>query len=384
MGAPAFRWLTHLVDESAIPGIIAGVIRESVQSVACEPPRRVLTQHDVRCEVACLPSLAQSGRIGWDRTECVNELLSEPGVPRHGSCLHDEGDLAGRRTAADREETMSNAPQHRTVLDADGVRIHAYVWEADRPRAVVHILHGVGEHAQRYAPLARRLQDEGFTVVANDHRGHGATGEGDRGLGNLGPRAIRGAIDAAESVSRATHAAYPDLPLLLLGHSWGSFMAQKIVARSSRHFAGLILSGTSLGLPGLTRQGNFNAPWAGEGANGREWLSRDQATQQQFADDPWCFDVDDNPVWSFAESTALAGFVPGRMAHDLPVLIQGGDQDSVGGSRGSRLLAAAYQRWTGLTDVTTLMYPGARHEIFNETNRDDVQDDLVQWLRTRF
>ncbi|WP_029253321.1 alpha/beta hydrolase [Paraoerskovia marina] len=279
---------------------------------------------------------------------------------------------------------MSENPLHRTVLDADGVRIHTYTWEAEQPRALVHVLHGVGEHAQRYAPLARRLQDAGFTVVADDHRGHGATGVGHLGLGELGPRSIRGAIDAAETVSRAAHAAYPELPIVLLGHSWGSFMAQKIVARSGRHYAGLVLSGTSLALPGLTRQGNFNERWDADGAGGLEWLSRDESVQQAFEDDPWCFDVAEHPVWTFAESTAIAGFVPRSTGHDLPVLIQGGEHDAVGGSRGPRLLGRAYERWTGLSDVTVMLYPEARHEVYNEINRDEVLDDLVGWVTTRF
>lgn len=279
---------------------------------------------------------------------------------------------------------MSTEMQHRTVLDADGVRIHAYVWEAEHPRALVHVLHGVGEHAQRYAPVAEMLRAAGFTVVADDHHGHGATGVEHRGLGRLGDRAIRGAIDAAETVTRAAHAEYPDLPVVLLGHSWGSFMAQKILARSAAHLDGVVLSGTSLALPGLTRQRDFNAPWAGEGATGLEWLSRDEDVQKQFAADPWCFDVDESPVWSFWESTAIAGFVPYRLDRDVPLLIQGGGDDSLGGERGPRLLGAAYRRWSRLSDVTTLVYPGARHEIYNETTREEILGDLVAWLTQRF
>ncbi|ROS74384.1 alpha/beta fold hydrolase [Cellulomonas sp. PhB143] len=279
--------------------------------------------------------------------------------------------------------TTGTTPRRRVVRDADGVAIHTATWDAPEPRAVVHVLHGVGEHSGRYARLAASLTAAGYTVVADDHRGHGRTGEGHLGVGVLGPGVNRAAIDAAETVSRAVHADAPDLPIVLLGHSWGSFLAQRIVDRSSAHYAGLVLSGSSLPLPGLTRNARFNARWAGPGSSGLEWLSRDPEVARAFAADPWCFDVGARPAFTLRESVALSG-LPSRRLHDLPVLVQGGSLDPVGGERGLRLLAAAYRRWSRLSDVTCLVYPQARHEVYNETNADEVVGDLVRWLRVRF
>ncbi|BDZ43525.1 hypothetical protein GCM10025865_28240 [Paraoerskovia sediminicola] len=278
----------------------------------------------------------------------------------------------------------SGAPRERVVVDADGVSLHTWTWDADAPRAVVHIVHGVGEHARRYDHVAVRLVASGFTVVADDHRAHGATGAGHEGVGNLGRGTVRAALEGVGRVDRAIKADLPDTPLVLLGHSWGSFIAQTLVARSSAHYDGLVLSGSSLALPGLTRRAAYNAAWDGPEASGREWLSRDPEVGRAFADDPWCFDVGDEPPFSLRESLAISGAPPRRLDHDLPVLVHGGSEDPIGGERGQRLLAAAYERWTRLSDVTCLVYPGARHEIYNETNREQVLDDLVAWLDVRF
>ncbi|GIJ00464.1 alpha-beta hydrolase superfamily lysophospholipase [Sediminihabitans luteus] len=276
------------------------------------------------------------------------------------------------------------AYRERTVRDADGVDLHTYTWDAASPRAVVHVVHGVGEHALRYAELAQVLRDAGFTVVADDHRGHGATGLGHRGLAELGEGRNHAAIAGVDAVGRAIRAEQPDVPLVLLGHSWGSFIAQRIVARSSERYAGLVLSGSSLALPGLTRSSGFNRRWAGPGATGLEWLSRDPAVWERFAADPLTFDVAVTPAFSYLESLPLSGLTPRRLAHDLPVLVQGGELDPVGGARGLRALAWAYRRWTRLSDVTCHVYPGARHEVYNETNADEVVGDLVTWLTARF
>lgn len=275
--------------------------------------------------------------------------------------------------------------EHHTVCDSHGVLLHYYRWNADAPRAVIHLAHGVGEHALRYAPLARLLTAAGYSVIADDHRGHGATGLGAGELSDLGPGRLRAAIDGVELVTRRATAddAAAGLPVILLGHSWGSLMAQKIIARS-RLYAGLILTGTSLAIPGYLNIGPLNKPWAGPAASGLEWLSRDPATAEAFAADPLTFDIAVQPAWTSLEALAMLGRPPRRLPRPVPVLIMGGSDDSLGGTRGLTALAAAYERRTRLDDVTLHVYPGARHEIFNETNRDEVHADLITWLDAHY
>lgn len=279
----------------------------------------------------------------------------------------------------DGTRTDAAAPQARTVVDADGVTIYYYVWAVPAPRAVIHLSHGVGEHARRYAPLAKDLNAAGYTVVGHDQRGHGQTGVHHLGVGKLGERSIRAATDAAQFVGETIRKENPNLPLVLLAHSWGSFMGQKIIQRSTIYDA-VVLSGSSLAIPGLTATKNFNRRWRTATATGMEWLSRDETVWAAFAADEFNFDVGAKPAWTPVQSLVLLGRPPKTMPRDIPMLIQGGSDDPLGGTRGLTMLRNAYAKRAKLSDVTLKIYPGARHEIYNETNRDEVIADLVRWL----
>lgn len=270
-----------------------------------------------------------------------------------------------------------------SIIDPDGVRIYTYTWAAERPRAVVHLAHGVGEHARRYAAVAERLVEAGFTVVADDHRGHGRSGLEAGGLADLGPGAVRGAIRSLRRVGELIRRAYPGLPLVLLGHSWGSLMAQKLI-NTTEIYDAVVLSGSSLAVPGVLNAGDLNRRFRGPGSSGLEWLNRDPAAAEAFRDDPLNFDIAETPAWTVPQALGLLGLPPRRMPRDLPMLIQGGSEDPLGGRRGLELLARAYRRRARLSDVTLCIYPDARHEIYNELNREEILGDLVAWLGERF
>ena len=123
---------------------------------------------------------------------------------------------------------------HRTFVDAQGVTIHYYVWAPGRPKAVVQLAHGVGEHALRYELLAQELVNAGYAVYADDHRGHGATGvemtDGDSSkMGRLGPGGLRATVQDLRDLTAIIRKEHPALPLVLLAHSWGSLMGQIIL-----------------------------------------------------------------------------------------------------------------------------------------------------------
>jgi alpha-beta hydrolase superfamily lysophospholipase len=283
-------------------------------------------------------------------------------------------------TDEDETRTDATAPESRTVVDADGVTIYYYTWPVQNPKGVIHLSHGVGEHARRYAPLARDLNAVGYTVVAHDHRGHGQTGLHHLGMGQLGDRNIRAAIDAAQFVGERIRDEHSGLPLVLLAHSWGSMMAQKIISRASIYDA-VVLSGSSLAIPGVVGAGNYNRRWKSPTATGLEWLSRDESVWAAFSADEFNFDIAVTPVWTPAQAfLVLVGRPPKKMPRDIPMLIQGGSDDPLGGTRGLTLLRNAYVKRAKLSDVTLKIYPGARHEIYNETNRSEIIADLVNWL----
>lgn len=269
--------------------------------------------------------------------------------------------------------------------DDGGVTIVYDEWPVADARAAVQIVHGVGEHAGRYAALAADLNAAGFSVYADDHRGHGRTGmrqwDGDASkLGRLGPGGHRAAVAAVRRFGRIVAEAEPGIPHVLLGHSWGSFIAQLLVNEHADEYDLLVLSGTAYRMPGSMNSGDLNARHRSLGSTGAEWLSRDAAVAQAFVDDPLTTLTPLMKLFGVRDALRLIGRPRRRLARAIPVLIQVGDDDPLGGEPSARRLAAAYRTRSGLTDVTVRVYPGARHEVYNETNRSEVVADLIAWL----
>lgn len=278
-------------------------------------------------------------------------------------------------------------------IDAHGVAIVYDVHPATTaPRAVVQLLHGVGEHAGRYGALIAQLTANGYTVYADDHRGHGRTGLRQHGdparLGRLGPGGMPATVAALRQFTELIRAENPDLPLVLLGHSWGSFLAQILVNDDPEAYDAVVLTGTALRWPGSLNAGALNAPWKGPDATGREWLSSDPAVGAAFGEDPLTTDRPLLALFGPIDAARLFGRpargLRDRRTADLPVLIMVGREDTVGGAASAHRLARAYRDRSGLDDITTLIYPGARHEVFNEVQQADVRADLLAWLEKRF
>lgn len=271
---------------------------------------------------------------------------------------------------------------------ADATTIRTFTWPVEDPVGVVQIAHGLAEHAARYDRLARALNEAGYVVVASDHRGHGSTGEND--LGNFGTAGFAGLIADMGQLGANLAADNPGLPLFLIAHSMGSFAAQSLLLTASELYAGVVLSGTTAldvlaanlaQSPGPVGLEAFNAGF--EQRTGYEWLSRDEAEVDLYVADPWCgFDTPPETIpMMFAAAGELAE--PSGVRADLPILLtSGGDDPLAGGGQLVELLGQRY-RGAGLTDVTVTIYPGARHEIFNETNRDEITADVIAWLRAR-
>jgi alpha-beta hydrolase superfamily lysophospholipase len=273
-------------------------------------------------------------------------------------------------------------------IDSYGVTIHNHRWSPQgTPKAIIQLNHGLGEHALRYGPLVTRLASEGFEVWGNEHRGHGATGleqwEGDHSkLGKLGPGGMPATVQAVRAFTDIIRQERPGVPLFFLGHSWGSIMGQIILNQGgAADYAGMILSGTAYRLPGFMYAGDLNAKHKHLGSIGAEWLSRDVAVHEAWRDDPLTFVANTLKLLGVIDAARLLG-TPRELGRDLPILIMIGSDDILGGEKSVTLLAQAYRR-KGSSDVETIIYPGARHEVFNETNKDQVMDDLVAWVAGR-
>ncbi len=274
--------------------------------------------------------------------------------------------------------------------DAHGIAIVYDVHPAKtEPRAVVQLLHGVGEHAGRYAALVEALTADGYTVYADDRRGHGRTGMGHHAgdatkLGTLGPGGLRAAVAGVWDFTELIRGENPGLPLIILGHSWGSFITQMLVNDHPEAYDAVVLSGSALRWPGSLNSKPLNAPWHGPDAMGTEWLASDLSVGRAFLEDPLTTDVPLAKLFGPIDTLRLIGKPRRNLGVDIPILLMVGRDDTVGGPVSVHKLADAYRTRSGLTDVTTLVYPGARHEIFNDVSQADVRADLLAWLDRRF
>jgi alpha-beta hydrolase superfamily lysophospholipase len=273
---------------------------------------------------------------------------------------------------------------------ADGTQIAAYRWDPDgQPRAAVQLTHGMGEHARRYEHVGQALAAAGYVVYAQDQRGHGASIPDGGTAGDLGQGGWAGLVDDIRLLSARIRADHPGIPLILLGHSMGSFAVQQYLLDHSADVDGVVLTGTAvidLLAPALDLEQEldltlFNAPFQ-PARTDYDWLSRDDAVVDAYVADPLCgFGIDtDSAKAMFAGSQRFAD--PAEMAAlrpDLPVYIAVGEADPVNGAL--TLLNPLVDRFNeaGLADVTVVTYPDARHEVLNETNRDDVIAGIVQW-----
>lgn len=270
---------------------------------------------------------------------------------------------------------------------ADGAEIAGFRWADDTvtPHAVLQVAHGMGEHARRYQAPLEPLIAAGWVVYADDHRGHGLTASGPEALGDFGENGAELVIEDLRRLTSLARAEHPDLPLILLGHSLGSFFAQAFVFDHSRAIDGLALSGTAafgdrtgpvrrldeIGLEGEAPRTPF------------DWLSRDPAEVDAYIADPLCgFSRKAVAADSFARVAARLKDPAeiARIRKDLPIYIFVGDKDPV--NQDLALLTPLVDRYraAGLTDLEVKVYPGGRHEMLNETNRAEVVADLGAWL----
>ena len=278
-----------------------------------------------------------------------------------------------------------------TFTGSDGTDISVYRWDpTGEPKAIVQIAHGMGEHAARYRRLAEALTDAGYVVYASDHRGHGRTaGSADR-RGDLGEGGWSALVEELGTLGARARQEHPDRPLVVLGHSMGSFALQQHLLDHSGDLDAAVLSGTTafdVIAPGIDPQAEvdlstFNAPFE-PARTGYEWLSRDPDEVDKYVADPACgFGLN-----SAAVAGMLEGLAPtadkqrlSAIARHLPIYVMSGDDDPLAGGGALIDLVADRYREAGVLDVTVARYPGARHELFNETSRDEVTADLIAWL----
>jgi alpha-beta hydrolase superfamily lysophospholipase len=302
-----------------------------------------------------------------------------------------------------------------TLVCSDGKKVIYHVWMPSDGvvEAVLLILHGMAEHALRYKRFANLLVKRKIAVYAPDHRGHGQTAtQAQEPLGWFAAdQGWQRVVSDAQELASTIVADHPRVPLFLLGHSMGSFLARTLSAQNPDLFDGVIIMGTgaSKGLLGkigkmiarrnVARYGSTHPDKMLDkmsfGANNKkipnakttfDWLSRDEKEVKAYIDDPLCGFVCTSKFFedlidgvTLANDRRLAVQLPS----DLPMLIISGTDDPVGDfSKGVMKVHELY-RGCGITDLTLTMIPKARHELLNETDRDATMGILLSWIEQR-
>lgn len=295
----------------------------------------------------------------------------------------------------------------------DATEIACYVWdEVKNPVAVVQIAHGMGEHCPRYDHFATFLNSNGYIVIADDHRGHGKTcGYDKRGI--VDGDSFNDTISDMIKLTEYAKDKY-NLPIILLGHSYGSFLSQGYIQRNAQNIKGVVLSGSAyMDLP-LTKMGKiiaavqtylfgadkpakligkmsfgaYDKPFKDEKQK-FAWLTRDAEVSKKYLADPFCggrFNMSLGFQLSFFKGLGKLYTKEGLNAipKDFPVMIVSGDKDPVGGN--GKFVTMLFEKYTeiGLKNIKFKLYPDARHEILNEINKDEVYADVLGFFNGIF
>lgn len=270
------------------------------------------------------------------------------------------------------------------------IEVACFRWPAvGKPVGVVQISHGMGEHSLRYADLAGFLSDAGIHVYASDHRGHGRTAVSKDALGDFGAGGWDALVEDMARLTRIAREREPGLPVVLLGHSMGSFAAQSYLLDHSDLIAAAALSGSAaVDLLQMDSSGDADLTAINRAFEPArtpfDWLSRDTAEVDKYIADPLCgFGVIASSMATMA-AASMRIVDPAQLARirkDLPIYIMAGDKDPINHDLEWLRPVAQRYRAAGIREVTEKYYPDGRHEMFNEINRAEVYRGLLAWIR---
>ena len=285
--------------------------------------------------------------------------------------------------------------------------VKGFVWESQVKKGIVVICHGMAEHIKRYDHFASFLSNNGYTVIGYDQRGHGMTAGSIENVGYMSDiNNINIMVADLFEVIEFVKAKYPEMPIFLYGHSLGSFLSTNYIQLYGDQIDGVILSGSTLNkgiiinigvlitkiftkIKGRKYKSKFVynlifGPYNKKFKPNRtsaDWLSRDESIADAYVNDPYCgtvFSVSfyKDLLTNFKSIYSGLSFIPAQ----LPIYLFSGDKDPVG-NQGKNTKKLYHQlKKAKIIDVSLKLYPGGRHEMHNEKNKEEVYNDVINWL----
>lgn len=304
-----------------------------------------------------------------------------------------------------------NSTEHQFV-GKENKSIHYYKWEGTEQKAVIQVIHGMGEHAARYKRLAESLVPLGYILYANDHRGHGRTATTVEDIGYFEDGDFwRNTLDDISKLTEIIRSENKDLPFFILGHSMGSLLARDYISKPIDGLKGIVLSGTG-GNPGLLGSvglmlskvlasihgrkerseflrnisfGKFNKEFSPMRTKA-DWISKDENVVDLYVNDPMCSKTFTSGFWidlltgvKKINQTKTFDSTP----KDLPIYMFSGDRDPVGDNGNGVTEVFENYKKAGVKDIQCILYPNGRHEMLNEVNRDEVIGAMADWFDQR-
>ena len=295
--------------------------------------------------------------------------------------------------------------QETKLIASDNTELFVHSWCVDEPKTVIMLAHGMAEHSMRYAEFAEFLNANGIDFYCHDQRGHGKSANGS--LGHL-RKGLDWKLMMDDLFTIRKKLIHTDCPVILMGHSMGSFLVRCAVQVQPNLFDGLIVSGTgdSQGLIGkagalLTKVlcstagetspanmmqdmvfGGYNKSFTNP-RTPSDWLSRDEAVVDAYIADPWCGFVCTNGFFhELLHGIQMANDSQGiaKMNKQMPIYLFSGECDPVGNMGKGVINVKSALTKAGLKDVTLRLYPEGRHEMLNELNKAEVMNDLLVWI----
>ena len=298
--------------------------------------------------------------------------------------------------------------QELKLIASDNTELFVHSWCVNEPKAVILLAHGMAEHSMRYAEFAEFLNANGIDFYCHDQRGHGKSANGS--LGHL-RKGLDWKLMMDDLFTIHKKLIHTDCPVILMGHSMGSFLVRCAVQVQPNLFDGLIISGTgdSQGLIGkagamLTKVlcstagetapanmmqdmvfGGYNKSFTSP-RTPSDWLSRDEAVADAYIADPWCGFVCTNGFFhELLHGIQMANDSQGiaKMNKQMPIYLFSGECDPVGNMGKGVVNVKNALTKAGLEDVTLRLYPEGRHEMLNELNKAEVMNDLLAWVEEK-